>query len=176
MPPSPRKLLAPASAVVRFRRCGRRSRGVEGLGGRRGDEGERGTSPRPGSGHVAHLRLPPTRGPLRFPPNSGRIILHLITTIRQSPEGPTHMPPGRGAWEESVHILYMRKLPRFFVPHPGPLARGLVFRPSPGPLGRGAWEESVHILYMGYGEITWVFRPSPGPWEESVHILYMWGN
>ena len=86
------------------------------------------------------------------------------------------MPPGRGAWEESVHILYMRKLPRFFVPYPGPLARGLVFRPSPGPLGRGAWEESVHILYMGYGEITWVFRPSPGPWEESVHILYMWGN
>ena len=104
---------------------------------------------------------PPHPWPVKIPPNSGRIILHLITTIRQSPEGPTHMPPGRGAWEESVHILYMRKLPRFFVPHPGPLARGLGFSsftraPWPGGLGREC-AYPIHGLwgnYLGFSSLT----------------------
>ena len=168
MPPFPppmvscsgRKLLAPASAVVRFRRCGRRSRGVEGLGGKRGDEGERGDIT------PARVRTrgpsPPHPWPVKIPPNSGRIILHLITTIRQSPEGPTHMPPGRGAWEESVHILYMGKLPGFFVPHPGPLARGLGFSsftraPWPGGLGR----ECAYPIYVGKLEHTYMPASPP---------------
>ena len=58
----------------------RRSRGVEGLGGKRGDEGERGDIT------PARVRTrgpsPPHPWPVKIPPNSGRIILHLITTIR----------------------------------------------------------------------------------------------